>query len=437
MRLVAIALTCVALAAVLRGVAFGAALPPWQGPDEPAHYTYVERLAEGDLPPLGESQAEFSPAVGASLDETSFEAFRFGDTNRPFTGSAPQARGPSPPRSGAAGAELYPPLYYAAVLPVYALPGLETATARLFALRVASALFAALLVVATFLLVREASRSATLGLAGGALVALPPLVGQASGIANPDVLLAAGTAGLAWSCLRLAGRRRQPRAWLHVGLWLAIVTLAKPIGAALAGIVLVTIAVAPPLFARRQSRVLAIAAVAALTLVALVTAIATGRGGLLRFAVDYFGNFYPPGESRVWTVWVDSGVGGLGWQTVWLPGWALALAVASALAGAAAAGWGAVRNRACAATVAPLVGAIAVYVVVLHAVEVWHMAHGEPPILQGRYLIPAAPLAVAAFLAGAAALPRPAQKVLVGGALGAWTAISVAGLYAVVSYFAT
>ena len=52
------AIWLIALATVLRALVWVVALPPWQGPDEGAHYSYVERIAvEHSIPPLSHHRA--------------------------------------------------------------------------------------------------------------------------------------------------------------------------------------------------------------------------------------------------------------------------------------------------------------------------------------------------------------------------------------------
>ena len=52
------------------GVLFAVRTPPWQAPDEPAHYNYVRQLVEGQLPviePGDWDQAYLSQVVGAEF----------------------------------------------------------------------------------------------------------------------------------------------------------------------------------------------------------------------------------------------------------------------------------------------------------------------------------------------------------------------------------
>jgi 4-amino-4-deoxy-L-arabinose transferase-like glycosyltransferase len=452
-RAVVVALVLLAAAAVLRGVAWAAALPAWQGPDEPAHYAYVERLSTGDFPPLQTGEARDSAALRTSLVASAYWRFRFREPTRPLSAEL-QARTlqeqPGLPTEGRAarGATIYPPLYYALALPAYALPALETATARLYAVRAVSALLAGVLVVATFLLVLEATGRPRLALAGGMLVTLPPIVGQGSGIANPDMLLAAGVAGLAWAALRFRRRPRSIAAAAHVAAWLAVVALSKPIGTPVATIVLASLLVVPAVAESR--RLAALATGAAGTLGAAATVLVAAAGERLQSPLAYTGSylleFYRPRLPRLtdetavspaWTVWVESGVGGFGWLTIWLPQWTYGLALASAVVAAVLAAAGLARDRSPLRFPAWAALAVVVYVVVLHAIEVYGLLHGGERVLQGRYLIAIAPLASATFCAGLAALPPRVAAAAVAMTTAVWGFLALAGLDATVRFFAT
>ena len=62
--------------------------PPWQAPDEPAHYNYVRQLAEGELPviePGDWDQTYLSQIVGAEFDPTfPVEGFTYEDWQPPL-----------------------------------------------------------------------------------------------------------------------------------------------------------------------------------------------------------------------------------------------------------------------------------------------------------------------------------------------------------------
>jgi len=445
-RRVLAVLVLLAAAAVLRGVAWAAALPAWQGPDEHAHYAYVERLADGELPPAQRGAHELSAAVRASLEATAWERFRTRDPARPLTARQLRALPPEPPGLstdgvGAVGATPYPPLYYALAVPAYALPGLHTATARLFAVRTVSALLAALLVVATFLLVREVTGRSALALAGAALASLPPMVGQASGTANPDVLLTACAAGLAWSLVRLRRDPARRSRWLHAVAWGVATLLTKPPAPAVAVALVLGLLLVPAAVASRRLAVAVTAAASGIgAAVAAAALLAHERRENLAVAAHAVLDYYDPTSERTargWIVWVESGVGGFGWQSVWLPSSAYWLAVVVVAGGAAAAAVGLARDRtrAHARFAAGVAGALLAYVAALHAFEATELVRGREHVLQGRYLLPLVPVAVAGFLAGCATLPARARATVVGAALAVWGLLGVLGLAATAEYF--
>lgn len=449
-RGVLVALALVAVAAVLRGVAWASALPAWQGPDETAHYAYVERLAHGALPLLELEGHTTSPAVRASHDASAYWSFRFREASRPLAREEvlPEEARLSTEGHGAGGASVYPPTYYLLALPAYLIPGLDTATGRLFAVRLLSALLAGVLVVLTFALVREAVRHDGLALAGATLVALPPMVGQASGTVNPDILLAVALTGVALGLVQRVNGDRGPGPKSHIALWGALAVAAKPVGMVAAGALVAAFLVVPAVLRSRRAAALLTAAAASAGLAATVAAIVGGERirSPYSFAVRYAWDFYLPrlpsvtGEptaARAWSVWVEGGVGSFGWLSVWLPTWAYWLALASVVVAAGVAVAGLRRDRlALPLVLSCLVGA-ALYLALLHVAELRLLLVGQGRLLQGRYLIPIIPLAVCAFLAAVAPLPARARSALVGGTVAVWALLSLLALGAVVDYFAS
>ena len=47
----------IVFAALVRGLVWAVALPPWQGPDEPAHFSYIQRIANDHTIPALRSLA--------------------------------------------------------------------------------------------------------------------------------------------------------------------------------------------------------------------------------------------------------------------------------------------------------------------------------------------------------------------------------------------
>jgi hypothetical protein len=449
-RGVPVVLALIAVAAVARGVGWATALPAWQGPDEAAHYAYVERLAHGSLPLLELEGRRTSPAVRASYEATAFWSFRFREPTRPLAREEARREQPgvSTDGRGAGGASLYPPAHYLLALPLYALPGLDTATERLFAIRLLSALLAGVLVLLTFALVREATGRDGLALAGAALVALPPMVGQASGIVNPDILLAVGLTGVALGLVRRLNGDLGPGPKSQIALWSAVTTAAKPVGLPIAAAFVAAFLVVPAVLRSRRAAALLTAAAASAGLLATAAALVGGERirSPYSFAVRYAWDFYRPrlpsltGEpaaARAWSVWVEGGVGTFGWLTVRLPSWAYGLALLSLAVAVVASVAGLRRSRSRLPLVASCAAAVALYLAQLHAAELQLLLHAQGTLLQGRYLIPVVPLAVCAFLASVAPLGGRVRMGVVGGTIAVWALLSLLGLNAVVDYFAS
>ena len=216
-----LALGLLVLATILRGIVWSGLLPAWQGPDETSHYAFVERLATWSYPnrtiPPTTLPPRSTPRSSTRPSSTSCCTIPAGRSLRRCGGSfPPEAPGLSQDAPSSLTTNGYPPLYYALLVPLYRLPGLNTATSRLHAVRLGSALIAGLLVVLTFFLVRELVPDDTLALAGAGLVTLPPIVSQASGICNPDIGLAAACPALALASLRLATRGLTVRRFIAV-----------------------------------------------------------------------------------------------------------------------------------------------------------------------------------------------------------------------------
>jgi hypothetical protein len=207
------ALTC-ALVAAINAACWSFITPPFQVPDEPDHFAYVQQLAEtGRLPRSAGKQ--FSQE-----EETALAALRQREVKeRPqntasFTNaqqrqlqrdlSAPLGRTDGG-EAGVAASE--PPLFYALETLPYELGSGASLLDRLELMRLLSALMAGLTTLFAFLFVREALPGARWAwTVGGLGVAFSPLLGFMSGSVNPDAMLYAVAAALFY-CLARAFRR--------------------------------------------------------------------------------------------------------------------------------------------------------------------------------------------------------------------------------------
>ena len=455
------------LATLVRGLAFGAALPAWQGPDEPAHYAYVERLATGGFPPLQSNDLVFSEAVTVSVQRT-LTSFREHRADRPLTPQAerqllhPEPGGLSTAGNSTLGAQGYPPLYYVTLLPAYWIGG-DTATDRMYAMRAMNALYGALFAIAIALLVREVTRDRRLAIAAALLASLPPIVTQASGTCTPDIALALfGTLGC-WGLVRL---RRNARA-RDLGLAasaLVATSLTKPVGAFLAMILLVTVGwpwLAPTLKRLQPAYLVAIGAVAVVALwfagtraVNIVGATSHGTLPAIRFGASYLWQYYLPRldfmkvsyEHNVltdplplWGTWVRTGAGSFGWLSAWLPRWAYFVAIAGTLVSVSGGLAGIARFRSSELSKIALraLAGVVLFILVLHVTEVVSLINGTGLVLQGRYVLPIIPLLALAFTAPLVQLPERTRTVVVSASLASWGLVSLVGFATVISFFST
>jgi 4-amino-4-deoxy-L-arabinose transferase-like glycosyltransferase len=473
-RRVALALVLLTLATVLRGIVWSGLLPPWQGPDEPSHYAFVERLANFSYPNRDDPRDRASPALDASIRHTAFAYFLVHDQRRPFSSALRSALPPEPPNlSQSAPASLttdgYPPLYYALLAPLVRLPGLHTATSRLYAARFGSALLGGLLVVLTFFLIREVVADDVLALSGAGVLSLAPVVSQASAIVNADIGLAVACTALAVLALRTVRLGVTARRLLAAGACALAATLMKPFGI-VAAAVLVGALLVLPLVLRRTGRPVLVASAVAIAGAFALFVLGLARYRLLdvsnlRFAASYLWQFYlprAPGLTDVfpaqdpltnpvpaWSIWGETGIGSFGWLSAQLRLQIVELGAASIAAAVVVAIVGVVirRRRLTERQVVVLCSCavgVLLYVLGLHAAEVVNMiqARGttqpvEGRILQGRYLIPIAPLALALVLAGAHAWSRRVALATSAAWLVIWFGISVAALNTVIRFYAT
>ncbi len=205
--------TC-GLVAALNAACWTLITPPFQVPDEPSHFAYVQYLAEtGRLPDSNEDtisveeqvalkdlhqpQVTWHPEVHtiSSLSQQR-------QLSRDLTSHLSRV---GPGDAGVAASE--PPGYYALLTVPYRLGSGGTLLDRLELMRLLSALMAALTAIFTFLFIRECLPGAPWAwTVGGLAAALTPLLGFISGAVNPDAMLCAVAAAVFY-CLARAFRR--------------------------------------------------------------------------------------------------------------------------------------------------------------------------------------------------------------------------------------
>jgi hypothetical protein len=206
-----------ALLACLNAVCWSLITPPFQLPDEPDHFAYVQQLADnGSLP--GASEQQYSAEESTALNDLSFLGVRQHPgkdapiaTQREqqrlegdLTGAA-QSQTATDLNAGLAGGE--PPLYYALETIPYALGSGGGLLERLQLMSLLSALMAGVTALFAFLFLREAlPRVPWSWTVGGLGVALFPLLGFMSGGVTSEAMLYAVCAALFY-CLARTYRR--------------------------------------------------------------------------------------------------------------------------------------------------------------------------------------------------------------------------------------
>jgi Predicted membrane protein (DUF2142) len=216
--------------AILNAVCWSILIPPLQGPDEQAHFAYVQQLAENGSLPRGSAEENFS-----SEELTAIRDLEFGETIlNPATPATPsRARRErllhdlSEPLSrkgdGSVGvANSEPPLYYALQTIPYELGSGSNILTRMQLMRLLSVLLTGLTVLFVFMFVRETLPSTPWAwTVGGLCAALSPLLGFVGGSIDPDSLLFVVCAALFYCFARAFRRGLTPRLAATLGSLIA------------------------------------------------------------------------------------------------------------------------------------------------------------------------------------------------------------------------
>ncbi len=202
-----------ALVACVNAACWSLITPPFQVPDEPSHFAYVQHLAEElELPTSDEST--YSPEEQAVLVDLHHAEVRGSPETKTISSTAQQqllqqalALHLSRHGTGVGGAVHDPPLYYMLETIPYGLSSAGTLLEQLQLMRLLSALMAGLTALFAFMFVRETLPAVRWAwTVGGLGVAVAPLLGFISGGVNPDSMLFAVSAAIFY-CLARAFRR--------------------------------------------------------------------------------------------------------------------------------------------------------------------------------------------------------------------------------------
>lgn len=454
------------IAVGITGLAWSLVSPPLQTPDEPAHYAYVQGIAErGELPghddergfstelSLASAAIDARQVAGLPLARPPWDeaAARRWERARRGISEADRSDG-----TGANAADLNPPLYYAWETPPYLLAGGDL-FGRLTLMRIWSSLLLLVTTLATWLLAGELlGRNRSLQLLAAAAVGLHPMVAFISASLNPDSMLFALWALALWLGVRIL--RRGPRVGDLLGLALVTGLAVATKGVAIAlvpGVLLVgTVAVARAMWSRREKAPPSVTRAAVIVgMAGAAGAVVAARflpeqvqvglpgGGSARELASYTWQFYLPrlpfqddlveGGPAFYEVWVQKGVGAFGWLEVLLPEpvyW-IALAVGLAAAGGALVVVLRARRRGANPWPVAFLGLTTVVVLAgLHWTDYREFAETGQGLLQGRYLLPLAPVGAVALAAAASLLSPPRRALAAASLLAALVALQALSL---------
>jgi|GEM_PF-1311522 len=406
----------VLLLVALKQLAWLVVLPLWQTPDEPAHFHYVQYLAEVHRLPL----YTHATPVNTSSEEAAFTErnstlvpVAFHPENRAtFTRSAfgpgeeRLDRGPAMSRinDGNSTAAVYAPAYYFPASLLYRALERSNVLARIFAIRAFSILFVLVTVAAAFFLAGEVWKSLVIRAAFALFVGFQPMFSMLGVSVNNDAMLIA-LASLA--LLLLARQWRQdvaPIGGLAMGALVGLGMLAKPQMLAFIGIV-------PAILAYRILLRRASVRQALTYLLGFGAAVALLFSPWVLYCKHTYGTFLPPlpgevhpqavwlgeylwkfvlqpGTSRLHTLWVVSHWACFGWLDTVLPDRVYVALGAMQLLGAVGVVRWVVGNGEGKALAAGSFLVATAYAAFLYLVEYQLYRATGSPVLQGRYWLP-------------------------------------------------
>lgn len=472
----------VALIALAHAWAWALVTPPFQSPDEPDHFAFVQYFAEtGKAPGAATGRVQSSEANQAIDAMRTFSSIETPDSRPPWLASQERAWEVRTERiatrrddGGAPGesTRAHSPLYYGLLAPAYLAAGASTFS-ELTAARMLSALFLAIVAACAFGIVREIvpSRPA-LAVAAGLLVAFEPMIGFISGALNNDSGVNAAAAAALYLTVRAMRRGLSPWLAAGIGAVLVVMPLMKFSGFALVPVVLIGLLVV----AARELRATRTLRPVPWLLLATTAAALFGAWSLASGAFDRT-TFTTPGGATpvadtialeripgylayIWqvflpdlpwmdprwnlswpafSIYVEGGFAAFGWQAVHFPPWVYRTITTVMLLAAGLGAAALVRRRADVRPVAFEVGLLMLApLALISAVHVSYYSEVPGPIgEQGRYAFPVAGALAAGALAWSFAFGRrmvaPAAALIVAAMMGLAMAsqlLALTGFYA-------
>jgi 4-amino-4-deoxy-L-arabinose transferase-like glycosyltransferase len=479
-RRVPIPLAALLAATLIFGVAWAFVIPPFQAPDEPAHFAYVQSLAEASSFPQGVVGRPFlstEMALAMSMSNAD-QAAAQPETKMEWSAEAArrwersQAELPSSARGDGDGinpAASNPPSYYVLETVPYLLASNHDLFSRLAAARLASVLWLLVTVTAVWLLAGEVfGRDRLLQLAAASLAGLAPMMTFVSASVTPDAMLYATWSLAFWLGVRVLKKgitvRRVAAFFAIVGIGctvkvtsyallpgsIAVLALgfwrARPIRGS---IVVITSAGALLGLALTLGVWLVLADEADRASSAQLSGVATTSGLNIRQLLSYVWQVYLPrtpmqtdvpftgGVPPVYHVWFEGAVGRFGWLEVRFPGAVYVALGAASISVALAASvvlWRTRRtvNWAVAIFFVLVVGAL---LTGLHWQEYRQVSVGGQAFIQGRYLLPLVGLAGLILAQALRLVPVSGRHVVLAGAVSGLCVLQYGALYLILERF--
>lgn len=235
-----------------------AAFYPFSGHDELAHFSYVRTLVnEGripELPELSQWRAELRPGEPPPVDQLPAELYEYCRyTLDWYCEPSDPEWSASPPRvvtvpgfgyfpSGYQYVANHPPLYYAAMAPLYALSSPLSPVGQHYLLRLAAIPFGLITVYAAYRSARALfPGDAFLTVTVPALVAFQPQISYEAAMVNNDIVAIALTSLIIWGIIVGIRDRFPLRLCLALGVLLGLDLLAKGTAVAIAPVLAVAV----------------------------------------------------------------------------------------------------------------------------------------------------------------------------------------------------
>lgn len=446
--------------------AWAFATPPWQAPDEPDHFSYVQTIAELGRLPGGAGLAD-STELSRATAATNADQVVFNNRAKPEWTPLARKRFAAATRpeqrkdgGGPNSTSTYPPLYYALEAIPYKAAGSGDVFTRLTIVRVTSGLWLLLTVTAAWLLCGELfGRRRIVQLTGAATVGLWPMMTFISSGVNCDALVIALWTLTAWLGVKVLRHGLTMRRALALGLTVGAALVTKASSLVLPPIVLALLALILWRERARWHRALPTAAIAVVVMAtpfavytigtraadrpayAQASEISSGSSRAFepREFASYLWQFYLPqlpfmqprienqyaviSHRPAINIWLGSGSGVFGWVNTWFPRWVYwivggAVSLLALLFAAASARWwrqtprGQRLRRLTPAVF--LAGIAVVTLAALHYADYGYYVNQSGFFIQGRYLLPLAAVLAAAAGWALLALPRRARPAAAG-----------------------